>query len=66
MSSSWRDREGPKGPVTLWTHSGEGWSFYDFATVKEALESDERGYSGCWHISQPVQYEIVNQTKAAA
>jgi hypothetical protein len=58
--------ERPQGPVTLWTYSGEGWSFYDFPTVREALESSERGYSSWWHISQPIVYEIVNQTKAAA
>lgn len=37
--------DAPKGPVILWLDGGvEGWSPYDFPTVKDALESPERGW----------------------
>lgn len=52
-------RDLPKGPYTLWLDYGtyEGWTFYDFETIEEALNADKFSVSQ-WVIQRPARYEI--------
>lgn len=56
------EREEPKGPYIVWhDNGGDGWSFDNFATLKEAVASNH-GYSYRYVVTRVVDYEVIDKT----
>lgn len=59
------NQDKPEGPYILWTyHRDDGWSFENFATLKEAIEHDTYGSA---HVitRAPVDWSPVEENSGA-
>jgi hypothetical protein len=55
--------DSPQGPYTLWVNHGDGWSFEDFRTLKEAMMATR--YTSMWTVQKPVAWSAVDAEDAA-